>query len=296
MNRSTIVIVACGFFFALLAAVAIQMVGGKGKKDEVSAQVKTVDVLVAAKDLNMGEELGVNATEWAPWPEGTVFSGAVVREGGQSAGDALKGRVARPVAKGEPIMKSALIADTTANMVAASLTPGKRAVAINVNAQSSVAGFLTPGDHVDVLMTYEVKLPEDERMRAAAAPKVSKLATETVLENLRVLATDQTTDKSSEAKLVKTVTLEVDPVQAEHLVLAGKMGSLSLVMRSIGDASPAHPDTGKPFETTTDMRLSRLAGELVRGENYAGSPTQVVRVYSGNRVENVAVRPYSPAQ
>lgn len=296
MRKSTFVIVACGFFFALLAAVTIQMLGGKRGPDEATAQVKTVDVLVAAKDLKTGEELTNNATEWASWPQGTTFAGAIVRENDQSASDAMKGRVSRPVAKGEPMMKSVVIQDTTANMVAASLTPGKRAVAVNVNPQSSVAGFLTPGDYVDVLLTYEVKLPDDENVQAAAAPVVSKLATETVLQNLKVLATDQNTDKQAQAKLVKTVTLEVDPLQAEQLVLAGRMGSLSLIMRSIGDSSPSHPDTGKPFQTTTDMRLSGLMREIRKGENSTGSGAQVVRVYSGNRVENVEVRPYSQSQ
>jgi pilus assembly protein CpaB len=127
-------------------------------------------------------------------------------------------------------------------------------------------------------------------------PVVNKLASETVLQNLRVLATDQNTDKKSEAKVTKTVTLEVDPTEAERLVLAGKMGTLSLVLRPIGDEAPAHEQTGKDLENTTDMRLSGVMREIMKGENSAGSATQVVRVYSGARVENVEVRPYTSVQ
>lgn len=295
MNKSTLIIVACGFFFALLAAVTIQMIGGKSRdSDTPVAQAQMSDVLVAAKDLKIGDELTTGAATWASWPQNAVFPGAVVRQENQTAEEALKGRAARPIAKGEPLQKSALIDDTTSNFVAAALEPGKRAIALNVNAQTSVAGFVGPGDRVDVILTYEVKLPNNDKIKEAAMPVVSRLASETVLENLRVLANDQATDKKAEIKVGKTVTLEVSPVQAEQLILAGKMGTLSLVLRSVGDDSPAH--ASKTPETTTDMRLSGVMREIMRGENTASPRSQVVRVYSGTRVENVEVRPFTSVQ
>lgn len=290
MNRSTVIIVACGFFFALLAAMAVQAISGKGK--EPIAVAKTVDVLVAAKDLTVGEELTMGATQWSAWPEGTTFPGAIIRTDKQTADEALKGRTLRAISKGEPMMKTAMIDNTKSNFVAASLTSGMRAIAVNVTPNTSVAGFVTPGDYVDVILTYDVKLPGDEKIRKAAMPVVTKLAAETLLENLRVLATDQATGQTAEAKIVKTVTVEVDPRQAELLTLAGKMGTLSLVLRSVGDDKPSH-DPAKKMPITTDLRVSGVMREIMKGENKSGSLSQVVRVYNGTRVENVEVRPYS---
>lgn len=190
------------------------------------------------------------------------------------------------------MMKSAMIDNTKSNFVAASLTQGKRAVAINVTPNTSVAGFVTPGDYVDVILTYDVKLPGDDKIRKAAVPVVTKMAAETILENLRVLAADQSTGQSAEAKVVKTVTLEVDPRQAELLTLSSKMGTLSLVLRSVGDDAPAH-DASNPAPVATDMRLSGVMREIMAGENKSGRLSQVVRVYNGARVENVEVRPYA---
>jgi len=289
MNRSTLIIVAAGFFFALLAAMAVQMISGK--KEAPVAVAKTVDVLVAAKDLAVGEELTMGATQWSAWPEGTTFPGAIVRTDKQTADEALKGRTLRAVSKGEPMMKSAMIDNTKSNFVAASLTQGKRAIAVNVSPNTSVAGFVTPGDYVDVILTYDVKLPGDEKIRKAAMPVVTKLAAETILENIRVLATDQGTAQSAEAKVVKTVTVEVEPRQAEQLTLASKMGTLSFVLRSVGDDSPSHA-AGENTPITTDMRVSGVMREIMKGENKSGRLSQVVRVYNGTRVENVEVRPY----
>lgn len=290
MNRSTLIIVACGFFFALLAAASVQMLGSKGR-DEKPAQTQMADVLVAAKDIPIGGTLDASTTQWAPWPKSAVFAGAIVRQGQQTPAEALEGRTRRAVAKGEPMLKAAMIDDKQSNFVAASLSSGHRAVAINVNAQSSVAGFVTPGDRVDVVLTYDVKLPSDEELRKAAMPVINRLAAETILENVRVLASDQQIDRKEQIKVGKTVTLEVTPQQAEILILAGRMGTLSLMLRSIGDTSPA-----QEAAITTDMRVSGVMREILKGENKSGRLSQVVRIYSGTRVENVEVRPFSHVQ
>lgn len=292
MNRSTILIVAFGFGFALLAALAVQLIGGHKKAPDTAEAAKTIAVLVAAKDIKAGDKLEAGSTQWVTWPDTTQFEGAITREGDQKAEDALTGRVRRAIAKGEPMMASAIIEDTKANFVAASLTPGKRAVTITVNAQSSVAGFVNPGDHVDVLLTYDVKMPSDEKVRKAAMPVVTKYASETILENLRVLAIDQDTGKKTEAKVGKTVTLEVGAQEAEAVALAARMGSLSLALRSLGDDTPTRPEGNKTAPATTDLRLSRVMSEIMSGENKSGSLTRVVRIYSGARVDNVEVRPY----
>jgi len=295
MNKSTIMIIAGGVIFAVLSAVLVQLITApKARKEAATQQAAMVDILVAAKDLKIGEELAMGSTQWRSWPESGLFPGAITRKDKQSADEALKGRLRREVASGEPLFQSALLDNTKSNFVAASLTSGMRAVAITVSAQSSVGGFLSPGDHVDVIMTYDVRLPSDDNVREAAMPVVTRTAAQTLLENVKVLAVDQETAQIATAKLVKTVTLEVDGKDAELLALAGDMGKLSLTLRGVGDTGPAILDDTKDkakTKATTDLRISNVMSEIMRGENNTGSTNQVVRVYSGTRVENVSVRP-----
>ncbi len=293
MNRSTVLIIAFGFFFALVAALAVQMIGGK-KAAQNTVAAPTVSVLIAAKDIKAGEKLAAGSTQWAVWPEETAkFPGAVLREGTQKPADALQGRVKRAIAKGEPLTHDAMIEDAKANFIAASLTTGKRAVTISVNAQSSVGGFVSPGDRVDVVMTYDVKLPSDDKIRKAAVPVINKLAAETILENLRVLAVDQDAGKKADAKVGKTVTLEAAPREAETLLLASKMGTLALDLRPLGDDAPDQAADAKAQPVVTDTRVSGVMREIMKGENKSGSLAQVVRVYTGTRVDNIEVRPYT---
>lgn len=299
MNKTTILIIAGGFVFAILSAFLVQLVTAPKKQADGQVQTAMVDVLVATKDLKIGDELTADSTSWKSWPEGAVFAGAVTRVNNQSNTEALKGRLRRDVAAGEPLLKSALIDDTKSNFIAAALTPGMRAVAVPVSAQSAVSGFISPGDFVDVVMTYDVRLPSDENIKGAAAAVVARSAAQTILENVKVLAVDQQTAQMSEAKLAKTVTLEVDGKSAEILALAENMGKLSLSLRGIGDVGASIPDDSKDktnSKATTDLRISNIMTELLRGENNTGSTNQVVRVYSGTRVENVSVRPYSHAR
>jgi len=292
MNRTTILIIAGGFVFAILSAFLVQLVTAPKKAADGTPQTAMVEVLVASRDLKIGDELGPESMTWKSWPKSAAFAGSVTRTPGQSNTDALKGRLRRDVAAGEPLLKSALIDDTKSNFVAASLQPGMRAVAIPVSAQTGVGGFISPGDYVDVLMTYDVRLPSDENLKSAAAPVVARSASQTVLENVKVLAVDQETSQQAAAKLVKTVTLEVDGKSAEVLILAGNMGKLSLTLRGIGDTGPTITDTSRDkSRATTDLRISNVMHELMRGENNTGGTNQVVRVYSGTRVENVSVRP-----
>jgi len=143
-----------------------------------------------------------------------------------------------------------------------------------------------------VILTYDVRLPMDDAIQTAAVPVVTRAAAETILENVLVMATDQQTGKQAEAKPARTVTLAVDPKGVETLALATSMGTLSLSLRGVGDTtSHLTPEGQETPEATTDIRLSRVMAEIMRGENNAGSPTQIVRLYHGSSAQNVEVRP-----
>lgn len=296
-QKMMLVILSGGALFAMGTALILEQLAGpkKGKGHDTPA-VETVEILRAAKDLNTGDTLATGSTVWTTWPKSAVFEGAVVRTDKQKPEEALTGRLKRPLSKGEPVLTSALIDDTKSNFLAASLSKGMRAVAVSVNVQTSVGGFVAPGDAVDVIMTYDVKLPMDDAVQTAAIPVVTRSAAETILENIKVLAIDQDTGKQAEAKPARSVTLAVTTKGAEILALASTMGTLSLSLRGIGDTSTRDSQNKDEPATTTDLRMSRVMHEIMKGENKTGSLNQVVRLYQGSNVQNVEVRPYYVTQ
>jgi pilus assembly protein CpaB len=139
----------------------------------------------------------------------------------------LIGTVVRnTVTAGQPVTQGSLVSPGDRGFLAAALGPGMRAITITVSQKTGVAGFIFPGDHVDLLLTQAV----DGGLKT----------TETILRNLRILATDQSTDTEiidgkSIVRQSKTVTLEVTPRIAEKIQVAETIGSLSLSLRSIAD-------------------------------------------------------------
>lgn len=297
MNKQTLLILGGGLVVAILVAVLLQaMMGGDEPVKKAAVKPKT-EILVAAKDLKMGDKVSEKSYEWKDWPEKGVFEGAIVKS--KLSEDELKkpleGRVRRTIKKGEPMMKTALVDENKGNFVAATLTPGMRAMAIKVKAESSVGGFLTPNDRVDVIMTYDVRLPSDDRVQDASLGVISKKAAQTVLENVRVVAVDQKAKEIEKVSVARTVTLEVSPKQAEELALAEAMGSLSLSLRQIGDEQPIATKGNIP-PATTDMRMSNIMQELLGNDpNNSGVQNRVVRIYNGATISEQVVRP-APAQ
>jgi pilus assembly protein CpaB len=188
-------------------------------------------VLVAKRALPAGTIITADALGFQPWPKELVQDAYYLD--GQADMNKLLGTVVRfPVTAGEPLTQGALVAPGDRGFLAAALGPGMRAVTVPVSATTGVAGFVFAGDRVDLVLTQQVEGEGD------AAPLK---AAETVLRNLRVLATDQTTEKTTDetGKTVvsefRTVTLEVTPKIAEKIAVAQTIGQLSLVLRSLSD-------------------------------------------------------------
>jgi pilus assembly protein CpaB len=291
MNKQSIIVLGGGLLVSLLVALIMQaMIGGNDQPPAQIAQIETTRVLIASKDLKIGDTLDDASMEWKTWPQDSVFEGAVIEselelEEGELA---LNGRLLRDVSTGEPLLKSALVDDEKGNFVAATLNPGMRAMAIKVKSETSVGGFLFPNDHVDVLLTYEVKLPSDKTIRNASASVIQKRTAQTVLENVRVVAVDQKAKDVESASIYKTITVEVDAKQAEILALANSMGSLTLALRQLGDDTVISNTTDKT--ATTDTRLSNVMQELLGNRNSSGTQPNVVRVYNGANVSELVVR------
>lgn len=283
MNKNVLIVLAGGFVVAILVAVLVQASLG-GKKQTVQDAGPKTQVLVAAKDLAVGKTLAEGDLKWQTWPIGTAFAGAIVREGDQKADDALKGRLIQKVNAGQPVLNSYIFKEGRGNVVAATLEKGMRAVAIPVKATTMAGGFVIPGDHVDVILTYKVSVGRgDETAQSEAF--VRSQASETILENIRVLAVDQETARENEsAKVARTVTLAVTREAAEKLSLASEMGSLTLALRALGD-DEAYNDNG----VTTDVTVSRTIQNLnkIRQEESSVKP---VRIYNGAAIQQVQPR------
>jgi pilus assembly protein CpaB len=216
------------------AVMAKNMFAGAGAHQAAAAPVVPVGpkVLVAKKALPVGTIIDADSFTFQPWPK-ELMQGAYYVEG-QPDSKNLAGTVVRyAITAGQPITRGSLVGPQDRGFLAAALGPGMRAITVPVNAATGVAGFVFPGDHVDLVLTQTVSGGGD-----GPALKVS----ETIVRNVRVLATDQRfTDKDEDGKtLIKTfsnVTLEVTPRIAEKIAVAQNMGNLSLSLRSIADNS-----------------------------------------------------------
>jgi pilus assembly protein CpaB len=234
MNVKKLALLVGALVIAVVTAVmAKNMFTGAGAQQAAAAPVPTgPKVLVAKKALAVGTIIDAESFGYQPWPKELV-QGAYYLEGApDSDPKALHGTVVRyAITAGQPVTRGSLVGPKDRGFLAAALGPGMRAITVPVNAATSVAGFVFPGDHVDLVLTQAVKGGGD-------GPPLN--VSETIVRNLRVLATDQrVTSTNAEGKtVVKTfsnVTLEVTPRLAEKLSVAQSLGTLSLSLRSIAD-------------------------------------------------------------
>jgi pilus assembly protein CpaB len=196
-----------------------------------TAQLQTVDVLVAKADIGLGQTVNPDDMQWQSWPAGTASNSFVRRSERPDATTQIAGSIARsPFIAGEPIREAKLVKANGSGFMAAILPTGLRAVSTEISPETGAGGFILPNDRVDVLLTKRDKNPD----RTAQADIVNS---EIILSNVRVLAIDQAPkEKDGQNTVVgKTVTLELKPEQSETLARARQTGTLSLALRSIAD-------------------------------------------------------------
>jgi pilus assembly protein CpaB len=216
------------------AVMAKNMFAGAGAQQAAAAPAVPVGpkILVAKKALPVGTIIDADSLTLQPWPK-ELMQGAYYTEG-QPDTKNLQGTVVRyAIAAGQPVTRGSLVGPQDRGFLAAALGPGMRAVTVPVNTSAGVAGFIFPGDHVDLMLTQQV---------AGGGEGPPLKVSETIIRNVRVLATDQRyTDKDEDGKTaIKTfsnVTLEVTPRIAEKIAVAQSIGSLSMSLRSIADNS-----------------------------------------------------------
>jgi len=202
-----------------------------------SAQVPVTRIVVAAGPMPYGSKVLRHELRLAEWPTGSVPQGAFTSldqvAGAKGAGD--EGRVVlRSLARDEPVLKSKISGFGARASLSTLIAPGQRASTIRVNDINGVAGFVLPGDRVDVLLTRDVG-------RGAAR---RDLVTDVLLQNMKVLGIDQDANAERERPVVvRAVTLEVTQPEAQKLTLAQKLGTLSLALRHANAADAMVPRT-----------------------------------------------------
>lgn len=250
-NKKMVLIAIVGLVFALLTA---NLMSGSNKKPVDDSDF----VLVTKVDLQPGTFIKVNDHLVFVDMTGKKQEGQWIRKKNVNVMD-FEGAVVRSkLMYGEPLDKAKVVTPKEGGFMSAVLYPGMRAVSVGVNVVSANAGFIFPGDKVDLLLTHEVENTDGQKSHV----------TETVTEGVRVLAIDQTVNNlDNKAFVPKTVTLEVTPKQAEEILVSQELGKISLILRSQGGSEIL---TEKTF--TRDSDVSKVINQS-RPNGEAGEVT-----------------------
>ena len=253
-NRNLLVIVIAAILgIAAVIIVNSYLTGVEKTQNKAAEQGRLVQIAVARVPMEYGTQITAENIRMVSWPATSLPAGAF---------QSLKGlygqgepRVAlRPIEAGEPILPGKITGPGGRATISALLDPDMRAVAVRINDVAGVAGFVLPGDSVDVLVTRQPKLDGEN----GEADQI----TDILLQNIRVIAIDQSpSEKDTEPKVGKTVTLAVDQQGAQKLALAGQVGSLSLALRNAADQNNfASSTVGTRDLGEGDYRNSYFAG------------------------------------
>lgn len=251
MKVQSILIVALGLVFSVCAAIAVKLYVQRMSGPE---PIATVPVVVATMDVPRGATISSEQVEVKSWPKELAPPFVV-----QKVEDAVGKAVVDAFVRGEPVMTNKVASQEAGRGLSALVPPGMRAFTIHTpQIASRVAGFILPGNKVDVLFT--ISAPDAETGGAV---------TTTLLQNVEILAVDQQLHPPSENRidynLLQSVTLLVTPDEAAKLDLAQNRGTLHLTLRNAQDTSPAqtHRATLAQLQTLQERRTGEfgLAGE-----------------------------------
>jgi pilus assembly protein CpaB len=229
VRASTVVMIGFAVVFGLLAVFIAQawlnnQAAMRAKSMEANKKpVTTQTIVVASQPLRFGAELNASMLKEMPWPQEALPAGAF-----HKIKDVLTGRrvVLTAIEANEPVLALKITGAGERATLSALVHKGMKAVTIRVNDVEGVGGFVLPGDRVDVVLTRTIDK--------------GSATTEVVLQNARVLATDQSADdRVSKASVAKSVTLEVSTVEAQKVWLASSVGNLSLLLRKAGETAEA---------------------------------------------------------
>jgi len=269
---------------ALLAGAAIVAIGSGfmaltmfrgGTAPKVVAAIMPTqtgpEILVATKPLPVGTIIDPTSFRFQPWPKNLVDNAYYIK--GKFDKMSLSGTVVRStITVGQPITNGALVSPGDRGFLAAALGPGMRAVTFpvaGINGSSGVAGFVFPGDRVDLVLTQKIESGAGQPLKTS----------ETIVRNLRVLATDQhvngtTDDKGNRTVLPFTnITVESTPRISEKITVAQTLGTLSLSLRSIADSQ-------------ADLERAIATGDVKLPANDPAGERRIVTEFASRPIDN----------
>lgn len=302
-------LIAAVVFAAIAAVVVLRMSGDKPAPTSGApvAEAKNANVYVATKPLPVGTTIAEADIGVQPWPEHLILDGFVIADGKTN----LVGMVTRaPMQQNEPVTSSKIANPNDPNFLAGELPKGMRVVTIPINETDGVAGFVFPGDHVDLIYTHDVDKWEyppssggDGVSGQDADPiKTKETVTETLLTNVKVLAIDQRSsgagavDAKGNLVIPRSASLMVSATDSQRVRLAQRTGVVSLVLRALSDKESADPlvlttpgdvtqskfDTGPQGESVKIIRgapgiaKESVESTITRGAPNAGGASPIV--------------------
>jgi pilus assembly protein CpaB len=244
-----------------------------------TAASNATHVVVADRAIALGQTLTPDMLRLQAWPAGAVPPGAFAQVNDLTS----ESRVAlRAIEPNEPVLASRVSGAGGRATLSATIAEGHRAVAIRVNDVVGVGGFVLPGDFVDVLLTREEGQGHNN----------SNMRTDLLIQNVRVLAIDQTASENrNDPQVVRAVTVEVTPEDGQKVALAGQVGTLTLALRRPGEIAPANR------APVTTIRMQDLRAEAERATLTAtprparpraapapsGPSIEIIRGFTSNR-------------
>lgn len=236
MSRLRILILLFAVACAVLAAVLTR---GRltqeqvGSTPVVSVRQDSVPVLVAARDMAIGERLTSLSVAWRDWPRDNLLENMITRDNRPDAIEELQqGRVRFPLSLGEPILDRKIIMSEGKGFLSGTLAQGMRAVSVAISEQTAANGFILPNDRVDVILTRAIDTGNQQK----------SIVSRTIIGNVRVLAINEfygQEDDKVNLTDIETALLELEPEQAEALARAEAQGDISLALRSIAEGGNA---------------------------------------------------------
>ncbi|MCB1337284.1 MAG: Flp pilus assembly protein CpaB [Maritimibacter sp.] len=218
MNVKSLITILLGTTLAGGASYLVMTYSDTGAGAAEATVVPMQDILVAETEIAFGEAIEPRMFSVKSWPANALPPGAILDKAALFQGDEPR-RALGHIYPGEPILSAKLSKPGERVTIVQKLTPGYRAMALRVNAETAVGGFVTPGDYVDVVLT----LGGGEGLRAL-----------TVMQKVRVIGVDQVAEENlNQPILARTVTVEVTPEDGQKLVLAQQAGQLSLTLRDL---------------------------------------------------------------
>ena len=260
-NRRALFFFGLAIFFGIAAAFTARHVLENRASAAAQPAVATTSVVVARSDVAVGTALATLQLDSVEWPRDYLPAGSF-QDPGQLAGRVVR----RPLARGEAVLESALLPVGAAAGLPSVIESARRAISVKVDPVVGVAGFVSPGTHVDVLATMR-RIDTEEKLPY----------TKVILQDVPVLAIDQKLEeaKNGEPELVSVVTMEVTPKQSEELTYAAHEGRLQLALRGPGD---------REVVVTQPVSVATLLGGPARKPRVAGPAAPTVQVITGSSV------------